>query len=529
MKHKDPNSLVNDYQDESQSILLEKIDELDAQRSFTRRVMDSSNSVISYFIPIVNDEDHIVDFKIEYVNQHFTQVVGEAPINVIGKKMSTYYPENFQNGVFEELIICQKTAEPREFKKRYVFGKEEFWFASRVVKLDEGVVVFSKDISKEKEFELELNVKNNLLSKAEHVANIGSYKLNLSENFLYYSDNAFRIFGFEPGDFTPNLEVFYKFIHPDDLSEVKAYHNEIFAKKTKLESTYRIITKDKKIKTVNSVGEFYKRDGHWFLVGVLTDLTKQMNEEQRLRYKNMELKRTNDHLESFNRIASHDLQEPLRKIQMFISRITEQEGDVFSKDGFEALSKVNTSAKRMRDLISNLLTYSKIEKIENKPSKVDLNVVLENVKEDLAERISENEVQIISNDLSFVSGIQFQLEQVFSNLIENSIKYRKPNVSPIITIECQVLSHTDIDSSLNPDYSKYLEITFEDNGIGFDSKYEDKIFEIFKRLHTRSDYPGSGLGLSICQKIVTSHHGRINGKGVLGEGAIFTIYLPYSE
>ncbi|QLG46541.1 PAS domain-containing sensor histidine kinase [Costertonia aggregata] len=510
----------------SQADLIAKIDTLDAERTFARRVLDQSNSVISLFRPIVDQAGEITDFTIHYVNNRMNEATKEDVDAIIGKRMSEYYPDNFENGVFEELVGCHETGKPKEFQRKYTFNEIDFWFSSRAVKLDDDVLVFSKNITKEKEFEIELDVQNKLLSEAEYVANIGSYKWNLGEDEIQYSANAFRLFGYEPNEFEPTVSKFMSFVHPDDLPVLEANYEEIMKRKERTEATYRIITKDKKIKTIRSVGEFYRKEGQWNMVGVLLDVTEQVAAERHLRSRNLELKRTNEELESFNRVASHDLQEPLRKIQMFISRLSGEATQRLEKREKEYLEKVVDSADRMRELIANLLSYSRIDQVEDKPKKVDLNSVLADVKYDLSERIAEFGAEIRSDNLPKVWGIEFQLYQLFSNLIGNSLKYSGTEQPPKITLSSKVVPYKEIGEGLDLTPSRYLVLDFKDNGIGFKKEHSDKIFEIFQRLHSKNEYSGTGLGLAICQKIVRAHNGAIRATGKLGKGATFTVYLP---
>lgn len=513
----------------AQTELLVKIDDLDAQKSFARRVLDRSNSIITYLTPIYSDSGLIKDFLIDYINDRMEAETDESSIDIIGKKMSEYHPANFDNGIFEEFVLCMETSEHREFQKKQFFGDVEFWFSHKVTRLDDGIIVFSKNTTKEKEYELQLDVQNKLLSEAEYVANIGSYKWKLDEDIMQYSDNAYRLFGYEPGEFSPTLSKFYSLVHPDDRERLEVNSVNVMASKERSETLYRIVCKDKKIKTIRSVGEFYKKDGSWYLVGVLADVTKQVVTERQLIVRNQELRRSNDELEAFNRIASHDLQEPLRKIQMFVSRLEEDSIHSLTARSQGYLNKVISSTERMRTLITNLLSYSKLDVVNERPENVDLNEVLADVKEDLAQLIEDTKAIIKADSLPQLVAIKFQMEQLFSNLIGNSLKYSNPDSTPVIKIKSKLLTNSDIEKSLALPHSSYVRIDFIDNGIGFDTEYQEKIFEIFQRLHTKNEYSGTGLGLAICRKIVETHNGAIFAKGTAGKGAVFTIYLPYSS
>lgn len=277
---------------------------------------------------------------------------------------------------------------------------------------------------------------------------------------------------------------------------------------------------------MNTIGECYQKGGNWYMVGVIRDVTKQIEAESKLQAKNAELKRTNSDLEAFNRVASHDLQEPLRKIQMFVSRLNEEEKDTMSLRSQGYLEKVKSSSNRMRNLINNLLSYSKVDEVEEQPKRIDLNDVLTNVLDDLGERIDVMDADITSDALPVVNGVQFQLEQLFANLIGNSLKYVHQETKSKIQIKSKVVSHEELPPELLSFGGGYVKLQFIDNGIGFEKKYQEKIFEIFQRLHGKTEFSGTGLGLSICKKIVQSHNGIIQAKGELNKGAEFTVYLP---
>ena len=225
-------------------------------------------------------------------------------------------------------------------------------------------------------------------------------------------------------------------------------------------------------------------------------------------------------------MASHDLQEPLRKIQMFASRLHDEEEGRLNSRSQGYLDKIKYSSDRMRNLISNLLSYSKIDEVNEQPKRVDLNDVLNNVLEDLGERINELNAEIVTQNLPVVNGIQFQLEQLFANLVGNSLKYIREGVQPQIKIESSVVNgKSDNLETLLPNIN-YVKLQFIDNGIGFEKKYQEKIFEIFQRLHGKTEFTGTGLGLSICKKIVQSHNGVIHAQGEINKGAQFIVYLP---
>jgi PAS domain S-box-containing protein len=266
---------------------------------------------------------------------------------------------------------------------------------------------------------------------------------------------------------------------------------------------------------------------------VTRDLTVQKNAEDRLlqytraiENKNRELKAINAELASFNHIASHDLQEPLRKIQTFISRIMDQDLSNLSQKSQEYFSRVRTSANRMQNLIEDLITYSHANKGEKAFEIIDLDYILQIVKESLAPTIEEKNAIIRSEELPTLRVIPFQCEQLFTNIIENALKYHRPGVPPEISITAKVVDKSEAPAPQEPTVSRYHKISISDNGIGFESQYAQSIFTLFRRLHGKMEYSGTGIGLAICKKIVENHHGFITAEGKLNEGSTFHIYLP---
>lgn len=262
------------------------------------------------------------------------------------------------------------------------------------------------------------------------------------------------------------------------------------------------------------------------MIGIVQDVSERIQAEDDLRIKNLELEQINVELESFNRVASHDLQEPLRKIQMFISRMDDTEESRLSKRGREYLEKIHRVAARMQSLIRNLLAYAQIGNKQGEFKKVDLNEVLKKVQEDCSEHLKETQARLELGELPMVRGIPFQLEQLFSNLLLNALKYRKPGIIPIIALKSEKVSHKQIPGEFTKLSKHYHMISVRDNGIGFDPEGSGMIFELFHRLHQDVNHNGTGIGLAICKKIAENHHGVIRANGKLGEGAVFTIYLP---
>ena len=241
----------------------------------------------------------------------------------------------------------------------------------------------------------------------------------------------------------------------------------------------------------------------------------------RIEQHNAELQRINQELDSFTYTASHDLQEPLRKIKTFCDLILNKEKEQFSTETKAYFDRISLATTRMQSLIESLLHYSRATTSEINLEPVDLNDIVDEVKKDLSEIIAEKNVTIMSENLPVLKVMPFQFHQLFFNLIGNAIKYQRKDVSPVINIKAIPVTHTDDEGE-----HRFYKIIISDNGIGFEQEYAKNIFKLFQRLHGRNEYSGTGVGLAICKKIVENHYGTITATGEPGKGAVFTILIP---
>lgn len=372
----------------------------------------------------------------------------------------------------------------------------------------------------------ELLITNESIKHAEIIGLFCISQWDLVTNKLTYSDNLYRLLGCEPQSFEPNVENYLKFVHPDDRYIVaKAAESAI--KQSKIYPRYyRIIRNDGETRYFMSMGKLISDNDNKIHIGIIKDITEYHLSNIALEGRNHELEQSIKELESFNRVASHDLQEPLRIIQTFISRITEKDKANLSNTGKEYLSKIDSSAKRMRNLIDDLILFSRTNKSEKVFDKTDLNVLLENAKQELAQNIQEKNAVIQSVQLPILNVIAFQIQQLLVNLIGNALKYSKPDIFPLIKIDCKKLEAKHYPDFITDTDKKYYKITISDNGMGFDQEYAEKIFTLFYRLHQKFNYPGSGIGLSICKKIIENHNGFLIAEGKPDIGATFIVYLP---
>jgi hypothetical protein len=407
-----------------------------------------------------------------------------------------------------------------------------FFYVILLVTLVMIIIAFTKintDLVKIKAKNDQLLIFKGSTNQSEIIGKHGNWVWHVGSNVFAYSDNMYRLLGEEPQSFEASLNNFLKFVHPDDVDKLKEELNKMTDEEELPFISYRIIQKNGSIKYLKAYGKaFYGVDGQRRLLGNTSDVTDEVENLLALEEHNLELERNNKELSAFNYAASHDLQEPLRKIQTFISRLEEKEADKFSDSGHQYLERIKSASSRMRLLIDDLLQFSRTNKPDKEFVNVDLNDLFENAKQDLALSILEKKAQITNDTLPTALVISFQIQQLFLNLLSNSLKYCKKDIPPLINVNYSLVSAKDESQLLKATKSKYHKITVTDNGIGFDQKYAEKIFDLFNRLHNKQDYSGTGIGLSIFKKIIENHRGFIFATGEVNVGSVFTVYLPFS-
>ena len=256
------------------------------------------------------------------------------------------------------------------------------------------------------------------------------------------------------------------------------------------------------------------------------EIAERTRAESRAQAAAVELGRSNEELEKFAYVASHDLQEPLRKIQAFGDRLARKYRDVLGPDGQEYVDRMKASAGRMRTLIDDLLTFSRVSTKAQPFARVDLGAIARDVLSDLETRLAQTDGRVDIGDLPTLAADPMQMRQLFQNLIGNALKFQKPGVPPEVTIRAVPWAAVPPDADPPPPPGDGVRITVADNGIGFDQAYADRVFEVFQRLHGRGEYEGTGIGLAIVRKIVQRHGGQIVARGREGHGATFVIDLP---
>ena len=255
--------------------------------------------------------------------------------------------------------------------------------------------------------------------------------------------------------------------------------------------------------------------------------TQELNKaNESLEEQNEVLLHMNKELESFTYVSSHDLQEPLRKIQTLANRILEKESQNLTDNGRDYFARIQSAAERMQRLIQDLLAFSRVNTGEQHVESINLNKITDEVLTDLDEVIRQKHATIDIGDLGSATIIVFQFRQLMHNLISNALKFSIPGVSPHVVVESRMVKGNELPDKIGLPDKTYCHLTVSDNGIGFDQKYSERIFGVFQQLHSREQYTGTGIGLAIVKKIVENNYGFITATGESGKGARFDMYFP---
>jgi signal transduction histidine kinase len=368
-----------------------------------------------------------------------------------------------------------------------------------------------------------------LLRDAESLANMGSWRWYAGTNQIIWSDALYRIWGARVGAFQPSWESFVKNVADDDKPSVRSFIETIRSTRVSAELNFRILMNGhpRYIWMVANPREDPER-GTFDILGTVMDISRQKTYEDQLMQFTMELQRSNEDLEQFAYVASHDLQEPLRKIRAFGDRLTAKYGTTLEGPGVDYINRMQSASARMQTLIDQLLSFSRVSKPGIEFQKLDMNQVLREVIEDLDAQIRREDAGIKVGNIPSLIGEPGQIKRLMQNLISNAVKFRKLGTKPIVEISASKMPGRQVSETfhLQALRHEYVRIEVKDNGIGFEEKYKEKIFNIFQRLHGRTEYEGTGIGLAICRKIVTNHGGMITARSQVGTGSEFIVILP---
>ncbi|MDJ1469254.1 PAS domain-containing protein [Xanthocytophaga flava] len=512
------------------------------------------------------------DMNVQTVNENMMQMLGKDD-SIIGKPFREALPELRSTQLMDRLssvYTSGKTYYQSEEKLELIrFGQPYIGYYNYIYKSLAntkgeiyGVIVTATEVTEQVLARKKVEEAEAMMRGAIELTNLATWTYDPVTNRATYSDRLREWFGILPGE--ENLDDIYPVLSQEDQERISAamiwalnpesegVYNEEYEIKNRTNGQKYIIHAqartlfDKQGKPVKMVGTAQDVTRQRQLQVELERLVQLRTEElaatnEELAATNEELATTNEELietntllthsnqqlEQFAFVASHDLQEPLRKIQSFSDLLKTKYSDKVG-DALPFLERIQVAAKRMSILIKDLLSFSRLSFDQQTTTVISLNDVLQTVQTELELRISETSAQIASDSLPDITGDRSQLEQLFFNLISNSLKFIKPAIQPQIRIQYQLVSYEQLPSGIKPAHKakNYHTISLADNGIGFEEEYSERIFQMFQRLHAKTEFEGTGIGLAICAKVVINHGGAITASGKPGQGAVFTIYLP---
>ena len=549
--------------------------------------------------------------------------------------------------------IANQSSFNTEYEVLWANGERRYILAQcRYISSDNKIIGTCLDISELRETTQKLSQNEILLKEAESISHNGSFEWFNGVDYIFWSEELFRIHGYEPNSVNVTFKFYESLIHPEDIERLYKLKDKIADTKSNFALEYKILRPDKEVRYVyltakvilNSDGKINKiignlqditelknaaillektesiyktiasnvpdsivlmfdrnyqlilfdgpilnqvnfknelvtglhlksmfPDGEYqenlevlnrafegeeiqiekefpdekiFMIDfkpvkdisgnifnvmvVMHDITEIKKVQKSLEIKVEELNSSNQDLEQFAYVASHDLQEPLRKIRSFGDRLQTKFSKDIAQEGIDYIKRMQSASERMQTLIDDLLMFSRVTRTDEGYVDVDLHDHLSKIVEDLEFTIEKKNATIDLMVNHTIKAIPGQIRQLFQNLMSNAIKFTVEGKAPVVEIKSEILRGDAIGEELEQN-KDYCVITVKDNGIGFDQQYSDKIFELFQRLHTRNEYQGTGIGLAVCKKIVEKHSGLIRVSSIQNEGTTFTIILPVNQ
>lgn len=471
----------------------------------------------------------------------------EIGSDVNESKLRRYNHPEDDEAVDENIRTSIRTGTPFNFYYRIVLGdkRQKVINARGEAQYDaagNAVALFgtAQDVTEQKAVETRLELNQKFIQKVADAAPsiITTYNLKTGE-YLFVSDGLRKLLGYSPSQpIREGVSFFMNILHPDDVAptvekteKVVALTNASF--KEGMEEPIeqfqnRLRHANGEYRWFQTFGTVFDRDSSGEVLHILNislDITEKIKAEQVLLQKTNELEQSNRSLEEFAFIASHDLKEPLRKISTLTDRILLMENTKLSDDGKVYLQKVVSSSLRMQQMIEDLLSLSQVS-ADRSFQPVNLDALMTEVLQTFDQKMEESGAKVITSKLPVAVVVPSQFSQLFQNMVSNSLKFARTDTPVVLKISHEYISGQSAGQYNLQAADRYLKLTFTDNGIGFDNKFLPKIFSIFQRLHPRNKYEGTGIGLSICKRIVENHGGVIFANGIVNEGATFTLIIP---
>jgi PAS domain S-box-containing protein len=379
------------------------------------------------------------------------------------------------------------------------------------------MVGVAQDITERKRAEDELRTQEGLLSESQHIAHLGSmdWTVQAGTSVMVWTPETYRIFGVSPDTFVPSSETLQTLIHPDDRAPMQAWLSACLAGLRPPDLEFRVIQPDGSARYINGRVHIVQQDAEKKsirMIGVAQDITERKLAVAALLQRTEELARSNTELVQFAYVASHDLQEPLRMVSSYVQLLARRYSGKLDSDADEFIAFAVDGAKRMQNMINDLLAFSRVTTKGHEFKPVEADTALKLALANLKVAIEESQASVTFDPLPVVNADSAQLTQLFQNLIGNAIKFRRKEPPQV---------HVSVEKR-----AKDWEFSVRDNGIGIEPQHLERIFVIFQRLHTAAQFPGTGIGLAICKKIAERHGGNLWVSSQPGVGSTFHFTIP---
>jgi len=489
---------------------------------FGSAIADEIPDAIIWVQPVHDAEGSISDFKVGYANRSANRIINHprGPLPGLFIRRDGVPTAEAGERNYQHFLEVYRTVETRDF--RFTTGEGREMETVRRIYAD-GVLSITRDRRAQREAERKEREQTELLNGIIRNAPAGI------EVYEAVRDAAGEIADFE-------IRLYNEVLHeltgiPEEARRSltfrqllqRLHSEEIFERYRHTAESGEPFTLEYFVTETNAwIYLSVVKLGDGFLI-IISDYTALRQTQQQLEQTVAELRRSNQSLEEFAYAASHDLQEPLRKINTFSQQLRQELAAQLNDRQQDMFHRIGNATRRMRHLIEDLLAYAQVGMDNLNPGMVDLKLVVQQVLQDLETSIQETGARISADPLPVLQGDERQLRQLFHNLLGNALKYRVPGRVPEIELRCS--RHRSMGMPF-PAGTDYFDFEIRDNGIGFHAEHSEKIFQVFQRLHGRNEYEGTGVGLAIVQKVLQNHRGRITAEGKPGEGALFRVQLP---